>query len=193
MALRAYLVPLVTATIGGRSVRVPKYIDGAIASNAWQGLPYGNEPTMLVLADVTPTEHAAIAANADVVAAPATLDNTIGAQLVTVQNALESVNVPGSWVTAGMTYRAVLRWVARLFFITQRFNGLAGGVALFALVANLDALVSAIPAQRRAQLVNAAQSFGLDTSGVTLSMTIRQALLVLGNQMTMAWPLLEAQ
>jgi hypothetical protein len=53
---------------------------------------------------------------------------------------------------------------------------------IFQAVENLDTLLSAIPAARRQRLVVAAQSLGLDTSGLALSMTLREALKDLGNQ-----------
>jgi hypothetical protein len=147
-------------------------------------MDYGNEPTMLVAAEVTNAEHTAIAANADVIVVPANLDNTIGANLATVQAALESLNIPADWITAGMTYRAVLKWIARLFLICQRFQGLAGG-RLFPAGITLASTVGDLSASVRQKLTQGAQSLGLDTSNITLATTMRAALKDLGNQMTL--------
>jgi hypothetical protein len=76
----------------------------------------------------------------------------------------------------------VLRWVARLFCVAQRLNGRARLRLLSE--QTLDSTVGDLSVARRQALNEAAQSLGLDTSSITLAMTIRQALKVLGNQIT---------
>jgi hypothetical protein len=179
MAIRYYLVPKIGSGIALTDPFRPKYVD-AIAGR-WQAMDYGREPVMLLRADVTPVEHAILAAASDAVAAPDDLSQTVGGALSTVQARLEFVNIPGDWVTAGMTFRAVLRWVARLFLLAQRLNGQANE-RLFEALEHLDTLVSQVPAARRQRWATAATSLGLDPSGITGSMTLRQALKLLGDQ-----------
>lgn len=191
MAIRYYIVP----TLSNQTEIVPKYFCGdnpdqndpyskyvKLIAGSYDVINYGLEPLMLIIADVTNAEHTSIAANTDVVAAPLNINNTIGGNLATVQSKLEAVNIPADWITSGMTYKTVLRWVARLFLIMQRFHGKGFGRLLQSLT--LTDLVSDIPSQKRQNLNTAAQELGLDTSGITGSMTIRNALKNLGNQIS---------
>lgn len=183
MAIRFYLVPVIGDGLKPTTARRPKYIsDGGIAG-AYQAMDYGDDPVMLVAAEVTAGEHTSIASNADVVSAPADLEATIGANLATVQAALESKSIPADWVSSGMTYRTVLRWVARLFLLCARLQGLRAG-RLFTAGITLSSTVGDLSVSVRQKLNDGAQSLGLDTSGITLATTIRAALKTLGNQIT---------
>jgi hypothetical protein len=92
---RVYLIP--TTGTGGvvnsapDPVR-PKYVREAGLS--YLQVTYGRQPVALVFTDVTAGQHTALAANGDVVAIPANIDTTVGANLATVQNALEALNIP---------------------------------------------------------------------------------------------------
>jgi hypothetical protein len=180
MAFRYYLVPKAGTGVVADPYR-PAYVGDL--GVPWQGMDYGLEPVFLVRADVTTPQHNGIVANADADAFPANLENTVGSNLATVSAQLEAKGIPGDWVTAGMTFRAVLRWVARLFCIAQRLNGRARLRLLSE--QTLDSTVGDLSAARRQALNDAAQSLGLDTSSITLAMTIRQALKILGNQITL--------
>lgn len=193
MALRFYLIPKIGREGVGNindaqpwsestgPVR-PRYV-GTIAG-AWQSIDC-DDNLALVAADVTGTEHTAIMVNSDVTAVPANLENTVGGALATVQAKLEAANLPAQWVTSGMTWRTVLKWTIRLLLIRQRFKGLAPAAAkLFSGGITLNSTVGDLPAAVRQRLNSAAQSLGLDTSGITLSTTIRVALITLGQQMT---------
>lgn len=182
MALRCYLVPKEQApspTTPGAMATWPAHFF-SIGIRSFGAIDYGLEPVFLVRADVTNQQRNALIAFSDVDEFPANLDNTVGVNLATVTAALEAKGIPGDWVTSGMTYRAVLRWVARLFLIAQRLNGRAGLQLLSD--QTLSSTVGDLSIAKRQALNEAAQSLGLDTSGVTLGMTIRQALKILGNQ-----------
>lgn len=184
MAVRVYFVPVIGDGSSITNARRPKYVsDGGIAG-VFQCMDYGNEPTMLVAADVTLAEQTALATNPDVIVVPANLDATIGANLGAVQAALDALNIPADWITGAMTYRIVLRWIARLFLISQKFQGLAGG-RIFPAGITLNSTVGDLSTSVRQKLLQGAQSLNLDTSGITLAMTIRAALKLLGNQMTL--------
>jgi hypothetical protein len=186
MSLRFYVMPVIgTGTSFTDAIR-PAYVgDGQLSSHSWAAMDYGNEPTMLVMGDVTPSEQTAIAAHADVIAAPADLTALVGSNLVTVQTALESVNIPADWVTSGMTFRAVLRWVSSLFQILQRFNGLQGG-RFFPVGITLNSTVGDLSAGQRQKVQAVADSLGLNTAGITLTTTIRAALKILADQQPFA-------
>jgi hypothetical protein len=177
MAIRFYLTPKEQIVNGDDFYFRPKYFDDSLA---WRAIDYGKEPWMLVAADVTTPQHNAIAANVDVTAVPANLDGTVGAQLATVQNKLELANLPAHWVTSGMTWRTVLKWTIRLLLLQQRFSGLDHAAArLFSGGITLDSTVGDLPVVVRQRLNAAAQRWGLDTSAITLSTTIRSALITL--------------
>lgn len=185
MAIRIYLVPKIGTGFGSDPFR-PAYIsNGGIAGN-WQAIDYGKEAWMLVAADVTPAEHNAITANSDATAIPANLDQQIGAALATVQSKLELANLPADWVTSAMTYRTLLKWTIRILLLMQRFCGFDEAAARFFATVTLDSTVGDLTAAVRQRLNTVAQSFGLDTSSITLATTIRAALRILGQQMTFA-------
>jgi hypothetical protein len=52
------------------------------------------------------------------------LDNIGGQASVAVRNALEAVNVPGTWVSANDSWRETIRIIAGMFYFTQRHEGL---------------------------------------------------------------------
>jgi hypothetical protein len=161
----------------------PKYIGNGGIAGRWQALTYGKEPWALVAADVTPAERTFLVAQADAAVLPVNLDNNVGGALATVQAKLEAANIPADWVTSGMTWRFVFRVVVRIVLLMQRFAGAGAAVRLFVTI-GLDSTVGDIPIATRQRLVAAAQTFGLDTSGIGLAMTIRAALRILGQQMT---------
>jgi len=169
MAVRFYLAPMETITDArNRQVRRAKYIAAlGITTSALND--YGNEPTCLLAADVTPAQHTALVANADVSAFPVDLDSTPGANLATVQSALETRNLPADDVTANTPYRIILRWIIAIFSITTAQPLFTGGVTM-------DTTLGALTAQQRAELQANAQSAGYSTTGLTLQSTIRQAL-----------------
>lgn len=191
MALRVYLVPVIGGSGAVGDSRRPKYLTAdtltdqrwtSAIAGMWRVMDYGDEPVMLVVADVTPTEHATITANADAIAAPADLTTLIGPNLSTVQNALEGLNIPTEWITATMTYRTVLRWVSRLFMFHQRFQGLLGG-RFFPPGITLNSTVGDLTANQRQRVQQAAASFGISTAGITVATTIRVALKLLADQL----------
>jgi hypothetical protein len=180
MALRFYLVPEAFYTLPGTSVQIryPKYFTPDLLRVNASFQDFGAEPVFLVAADVTPAQHTALAANADVAAAPSDLTTTVGGNLATVRAKLTAFKIPNDWITSGMTWATVLRWIWRLGFLMQRFQRFGQ----FFQSLDLASTVSDLPQQRRTNLATAAQSLGLDTSGITGTMTLQDALKLLGNQ-----------
>lgn len=175
--VRVYLAPVVVNT----RFRVPQFIDGTVPSYATQA--YGDEPVMLVAADVTPAQHAAIIAHPEVAAFPADLTRTIGANLATVQAALEGFNMPAGFVTSGMTFKALVRWIARLCFFSQACAGDHRAGRLFPVGITLNSTVGDLSQPVRQAIQNAAAHFGISFAGVTLATTIRAALKILADQL----------
>ena len=181
-------MPMVNITVP-RVGRAPKY-QSEFGSLPWQGpVDYGSQDACFIAIDADATTQATLAAHADDLAVPANLDATLTAgQVTTTQNALEALTIPAGWVNTSRTWRVVCRVVIGMFILNQRYwvisgNELGNGRRSIFDNVNLSNTVSQIPAQARAWLDQAATSMGLDTSGITGSMTIRQMLQNLGLQM----------
>ena len=152
---------------------VPKYIPALGVEWQWRDLPrnWG-----IVWANASPAQESAVGANADAIVVPP-LDNTIA--LTATKNALEALNVPAQWLTAGMTYRTVLRVIVGMANFAQTCDGM--GLQL-TLAGNLDKTLSQFSAQTRTILANASDSLGLDRSSITGSTTVRETLRIMGQQ-----------
>lgn len=182
MALRVYLTPIIGSGASVADSRRAKYFKGTSASGKFVLIPYGLEPFGLVVAEVTPAQHTALTANSDLQSFPANLDTQLTAGVVTtVKAGLESLSIPGGWVTTALTYRNLLRVVIQIFQFSQRFHGLGGG-RLFPAGVTLDTQFSALSAGQRTSLQAAATSFGWDTSGLTGANTLRQILKAMADQ-----------
>src|ERR1041385_5856537 len=112
--MRYYVVPRVGDGLSTATAFRPKYtdVDSLRAGwnvGTWRGLDYGLENLCVIALDLSPADHADLAAQADVLAVPDPLTTTVTAgALATVKAKLEAANLPADWVTAGMTYRQVL-------------------------------------------------------------------------------------
>jgi hypothetical protein len=188
MTVRYYIMPL---TVLG-SERGPKYMKWTGLASAgnptgidapYQLIDFGFEPTCMVVADVTDIQHAALAANLDVTAAPVNLDDTIAnaAQRDNVRSKLEALNIPAGWVDIGMTFRSVVRSVACLMLFAQRYHAISGR-RIIEPGYTLDTIISDIPLEVRQGLKAAAASLGYDFTGISLSWLYRQGLKFLGDQ-----------
>jgi hypothetical protein len=174
MALRFYVLPKVAVTEPIPSAE-PKYLT-ALGVSPFASVDYGLENTYLTGAEVTPEQHAALAAELDVIAIPANLDANIGlSALSTVKQKLEGLLVPSEWVTTSHTYRDVLRLTARLFQFMQRFHGHTA-TTLFQAGIDLDALVGGISQAHFDAVANAAAYFGVSLAGINNQSTVRFAL-----------------
>lgn len=182
MSVRYYVVPTVAGGLGF----VPKYVGAGQSpgiAGAWAAFDYGFEPTYLLAAEVTPSEHTALAANSDVIAIPTPISNLVGAGAVaTVRSKLESLRLPGNWVTTAHTYSDVLRFVGQACQILQAFQGLFG-ISPFADGITLDTTFGAMTQAQRDQWIAVAAQLSLDTSGITGGTTLRAALIMLADEM----------
>ena len=187
MTARLYLIPITHLT--DPTYNVPKYLPhrhnpalAGLEGVRWAWETYLLEDIGLIVADVSDTQHTLLSAQVDVLAVPP-LDNTIGSVAVRnqVRNVLEAVNVPGLWVTVGMSYRQVVRVILGMW---QFHNRLATIIQhkIFDGSVNLEMTVTNIPLATRNQLQVAADGLGLDYSSVTGSTTVRQLLKGMGDQ-----------
>ncbi len=169
-----FVIPIETVTRpNGLVVRQEKYIPALGVDR--QMVDFGANG--IVWANTTPAQDTTLGANADVIVIPP-LDNTIA--LVATQNALETLNIPAQWLTAGMTYRTVLRVVVGMAAFYIRAVDNFG--AVLPLAGNLDKTLSQLSAAVRSALASASDSLGLDRSQITTATTVREALRIIGQQ-----------
>lgn len=180
MSVRFYIVPKIgTGSSTADPIR-PKYI--AALGVPFAAMDYGLEDTFLVGADVSAQQHTDLAVNVDVISVPQDIDNEIGlTALSTVQSKLEGLHIPAGWVTVNHTYRDVLRVTGRLFLFMQRFHGRELR-KFFESGITLDTRINELTQAQRNALENAAVSMGVDVSGITGPMLIRQALKIVADQ-----------
>lgn len=152
--------------------RRPKYIPALGVE--WAQVYFGN--TSIVWASTTPQQETIVGANSDALVVPP-LDNQVA--LVATQNALEAQSIPAQWITAGMTYRIVLRIIVGMAQLIQRLQGMGVNATV---AGNLDKTISQLPVAVRNNLAAAAQSLGIDTSGIDGTTTLREALRQVGQQ-----------
>jgi hypothetical protein len=180
MALRFYVVPKIGTGAFTDPFR-PKYITEV--GSPWNAMDYGLEDTMLAGINVTSAQHTTLQANIDVISIPADLDSQIGlSALSTVQSRLEGLLIPADWVTTSHTYRDVLRIVGKAFMFMQRFH-VRQVRRFFESGVTLETRVNQLTQAQRAAMEDAAFSLGLDISGITGPMKLRQALRMLWVQM----------
>ncbi len=183
--IRYYLVNVVPVVRGGVEVpnsQTAEYFGVPQVGVEAAYMSFGNEGTMLVCADTDAATHATFAALPRVIQLPADLDQNLSAGAVTtVEAALEARNIPAHWVSTNLTYRQVLRVVAGMFQFAQVYHA-QHDLNLFRGGVNLNTRVNQIPQAERDRLNSAAQTAGLDTSGITGTTTVRQILRSLGEQ-----------
>lgn len=189
MPLRYYLVPISAGTSGPQPSRKPEYfagtVDGgpALVTVDYEMLDFGLEPTGLVAANVTAQQHTTLAAQSDVTAIPVNIDNALGANLATVQAALESLHIPADALVSTNTYRQVLRATIAIFEVAARFNGLLGANGrLFPAGITLATTLGDLSQNVRNTLQSAAEALGYDYSGLTLQSTLRDVLKLIAQQ-----------
>jgi hypothetical protein len=190
VALRYYLMPVtetVINPIAGTIRRSPKFDFDAIGVR-WQWIDYGVRPVGFLCADVSTAQHNSVISDAEIRTFPANLDNTLGGNRQTVEDALEGFNLPGAWVTTGMTYRTVLRVVVGTILIAQRFAGISRNEGqdpdITPAGVTLNTAYSDMPTGYRTRLLEAIDSLGYDYSTLGASDSLRDLMRVVGQQVT---------
>lgn len=189
MTIRLYVLPMERNV--ALDSRGPKYLAWSrdpdpsdnVGEDDWRVLGYGLYDWGIAAVEATATVHGLLAAKADVQAIPANLDNTVGAaNRDTVRAFLESVALPGNWVQNGTTWREVVRTVCGMILFGQRYDGIrqaaSPGAPAFGsqIEGNLNVQWGNIPQGIRDAVLETAQSFGYDTSGLTDTTLVRAIL-----------------
>lgn len=168
-----YLLPMEFGADGARTVYRPKYLAG-LTPATWSQCRLGEFTVAWV--DTTPANHDFLTAQPDVLAIPP-LDNAVA--VTATRNQLEAIGIPSQWVTAGLTYRTVLRVVVGMALLVQRTEGLGERLPF---AGRLNDTIGSLPAAARQRLADAADSLGLDRSGIVASTTVREAMRIIGEQ-----------
>lgn len=190
MALRLYNVPVVGDGTR-RNERRAKYFQSdangsgktRVTSSSGVGVDYGFEPTMFVYADLPAAEDVALVAQADVLALPFNLDQTLSAlQVTNTQNKLEAANIPAGWVNTTLTWREVARTVLWMFTFKNHLEAIYAErnanakLALFGGGVTLATPFNALPAALRSAMQSTATEMGIPTTGLTGAATLRAIL-----------------
>jgi len=178
VAIRVYIVPAMGDGLTPATAWRPSYVPAGVRPYF---IPYGDELVYLLAVDVTPAEHAVIAAQVPVTVVPQDLSSTVTAQAEpTVQAELDSWGIPGQWVAQGMTYSTVLKGVAAVFQIANRL--LSFGARLLPPGITLSTTMAQLTQQQRDRLQAVADSLNLSTAGVVGGTTLRQFLRIVAAQ-----------
>ena len=175
--LHFYIVP----KVGGITTPAfPRYFEpGDGRSGSW--ISYG-VADFLVASDVSDADHATLSGFSDVIAIPPLGDLVAtNPTLNFIRNELRARSMPGNWVTVNHSFRQVVGTVGRCAFVLQRMFG-ASGRKLFGSGNVLDDLLTP---ELVTDFVATGQSFTnppVNTSGITTSITIEQAILLIANQ-----------
>src|SRR5262249_24048263 len=158
---------------------MPKYLyDGSGTPVAGYSsssmMRFGAQDWYLVGVNVTdPALDTFLVAQTDTIKVPDNLDSNIGAALSTVQKRLEGLKLPTQHLTSGTTYREMVRTAINMILFFQRLQGVNKYYnAILTGKVDLDTQWGDIPQATQNKILNAAQSFGLDTSGLTNQTTI---------------------
>lgn len=175
MALHFYLVP----TDGGvTSPRVPKYFGDPTVRTFLGAIRYGPDH-YLVGADLPDADHATVSGFSDVFVIPP-LNQAVGGNptLNQVRNELKARSIPGDWVQATTTWRQVVGRVGRCAQILQRMFSTLGRH----LFGGGNALSTTLTTSLRDDFIATGQSFNFNVNGITTSVTVETALLLLADQ-----------
>lgn len=184
MANRIYILPLVTELNpdGVTYDRHPKYIFGVFPS--WACIPYGAEAICVCkVLNISASGHDALVLNSDVMALPEDIDQlmSVGA-VIQAQAFLESLNIPANWINTTRTYRQVIKVTIGLFQFVQRWSGLTNGSSPFKEGMNLTTQYNNMSALVQARLRDCFDTLNIDRASLTATSTIREALIVFGQE-----------
>lgn len=180
MTIRYYILPIERSA--DSLSRGPKYFawrndpDPPGLTDKWSMKDYGSIDMAILVSDISDADHATLTANADVLAIPINIDNTLNTSARnTARNYLEARNIPGLWITTSMTYRTVLRVITGFFLYFQRVTAVLGQEINLP-AGWMDLQVQQIPANIRSAMAQAANDMGYDYSAVTPTTTMRVIL-----------------
>jgi hypothetical protein len=192
MTVRYYIVPADVTTVitssGSFPARGPKYFGWKFDPDPpgivcpYGTIDYGNVDYYLVCADIQNADHNNLILNSDVLSIPVNIDqNLTSGAVTTARDFLETINIPGNWITTTDTYRGVLRSLCGIFQIMQRVTAITN-IKIDWLTVTLNTQWQDLGPVWRDAITQAVNEKGFDSSGVTNTTTLRQILKYLGDQ-----------
>lgn len=189
---RFYIVPTVAGPRGHRAAKymfaAPVFVAGERIYDA-SAKYYGTEDVgILLVRGITPTDHAIISADPDVIAIPENLEATMTQGQVDATKAFyDSLNIPSGWINTSRTVLQVLKITTGIFFFNQKWNGLSGsaGTSPFKEGLNLNTQYNQLSELNKARLLMIFDTFPtdiggpIDTSSLTATSTIGDAMRLL--------------
>jgi hypothetical protein len=176
-----FLIPVIIALLdGGLTSTYPKYLRSFRNPTGYacrfSSSRYGRQDMWLIrVMDISAEVYAALAAQPDVYAFPAdtNLDSPITDKAV-IDSFFEGFNIPTDWTTPSTTYRELLRTLANMALMLQRYYGIAGE-ELFVSGVTLDTRVRDLSTLAQNSLQQTVNSFGYSIP-INQNATLRQLL-----------------
>lgn len=181
---RVHLMPMTGTGSSRLDPRIPKYL-AEFTNDYWQLVDYGSQDVCLVALNASNTVHTTLGGNSDVYTFPEDMSgNPTGGGVAQLNDAFESLSIPGNWINASFSYGTILRRIIGMFILNQRYWVIRGNTAGNGRHSILDAGLNATVDQVGSvtDLNSAASSLGLDSSGVTGSTLIREMLRIFAAQ-----------
>ncbi len=139
-------------------------------------MPIGLDSLFLVKIIMEESLRDSIAGLSDVIAFKKDINATLNAGAVTAtKNKLEAKKIPAGWVSTSTTWKDIIRFVALVAQMHQRFKGLFGEKLLPAGI-TLNTTYSQLPTAGKNKLISLADSFGFSKESLTGASTIREIL-----------------
>lgn len=179
--VRAYILPLI---LGGRANhRFPKYFPYP-HQFGWSLMDYGKQDLALVIADINETTDNILRSASDVFCFPSNLDQKIpDKQLSSVILKLHNLDIPADRFTTSHTWRDVIRVVWKTFKLGCVHHAI-NNEKVFHSDIKLDSRFSSHNSVVKKNFIKSAHNLNLDTSSISDSFTLRQALNVLVDQIS---------
>jgi hypothetical protein len=143
MSQFCYLVPVVSQTINGQSVNVPKYFGTDFTGN-FTSVPYGREPiTLLTL----PRASSALQQESDIYTFNPDLTVPMSDEDAAILDGfLTRNNLPSDGIVSGLPFVTALVYVLQLHLCVQHIAGATGSSIFAASAVTLATIASSVPA-----------------------------------------------
>jgi hypothetical protein len=184
-------MPVTTADGPHGPTRTSKYLS-EFSTFSYGIFQYGAEPwCMAGVTDISVAADASLVAHPDVFKLPDDLDQTMGSvgNRNQARNALEAVNMPGTWIQTSDTYRTVVRFIGSLCLYMGCFNDHYDLPVIFDGTTTLSTLFSALTQSQRDAMQGCADYFGLDGSSLIGSNSLRIILKAIGDDFSAQYAL----
>lgn len=189
MPVRYYLAPIIQISLNGRTPLASQTMLYRTNGSRHSIAKFRDRNRCICRVDAADAEHTNIQADVDITLIPfidgggnyLTLADTVGdvsaANRTSISNFLEARGIPTNWINLSHTLGQVVKFVILYFNASQMLD------TDFPDDFTLAQTIGDIPAARRQRIQTWLDNRGIDTSDFTLSTTIRQLLVRIGQQL----------